>query len=260
MNRIQGQISRNNSDLIQSDLWLGSIMILLVLETTRRAVGIPMVIVTLFFIVHALYANYFFGFLYGPPTSFTKYIDIVFLRTEGIFGIPISVAATYIVLFIVFGAILIRTGAGRLFIDLAIALTGHRTGGPAKASVVASAFLGTVSGSAVANVVTTGSFTIPLMKRLGYRAKFAGAVEAAASSGGQFMPPVMGAVAFIMAERLTHHNLQGNSFATFLFKEDGPEYRGTRLYLKKVAEEKDSDLLHQLRRRASHTAPPRRTA
>jgi TRAP transporter 4TM/12TM fusion protein len=189
-------------DLITSDLWFGSAMILLVLETTRRAVGLPMVLVTAFFIAHSLYANYFFGFFYGPPTSFVKYIDVVFIRSEGIFGIPISVAATYIVLFIMFGAILIRSGAGRLFIDLAIALTGHRTGGPAKASVVASAFLGTVSGSAVANVVTTGAFTIPLMKRLGYRPRFAAAVEACASSGGQITPPIMGAAAFIIAEFL----------------------------------------------------------
>lgn len=192
--------SEREGDLIQSDLWVGSALILLVLEATRRAVGIPMVLVTTFFIVHALYANYFFGFFYGPPTSFTKYIDLVFIRSEGIFGIPMLVASTYIVLFIIFGAILIRSGAGRLFIDLAIALTGHRTGGPAKASVVASALLGTVSGSAVANVVTTGSFTIPLMKKLGYRAKFAAAVEACASSGGQITPPIMGAAAFIIAE------------------------------------------------------------
>jgi TRAP transporter 4TM/12TM fusion protein len=192
--------AEREGDLIDSDLWMGSALILLVMEATRRAVGIPMVLVTAFFVVHALYANYFFSFFYGPPTSFTKYIDIVFVRTEGIFGIPMLVASTYIVLFIMFGAILIRSGAGRLFIDLAIALTGHRTGGPAKAAVVASAFLGTVSGSAVANVVTTGSFTIPLMKKLGYKNKFAGAVEACASSGGQITPPIMGAAAFIIAE------------------------------------------------------------
>jgi len=192
--------NQREGELITSDLWMGSLLILLVMETTRRAVGLPMVLVTAFFVVHALGANYFGGFLYGPPTSFTKYIDVVFIRSEGVFGIPISVAATYIVLFIIFGAVLIRTGAGRMFIDLAIALTGHRTGGPAKASVVASAFLGTVSGSAVANVVTTGSFTIPLMKRLGYRAKFAAAVEACASSGGQITPPIMGAAAFVIAE------------------------------------------------------------
>lgn len=194
------EFTMREGELIESDLWVGSLLILLVLETTRRAVGLPMVLVTLFFCVHALYANHFIGFLYGPPTSFTKFIDVLFIRTEGMFGVPISVAATYIVLFIVFGAILIRTGAGRMFIDLAIALTGHRTGGPAKASVVASAFLGTVSGSAVANVVTTGAFTIPLMRKLGYRPKFAAAVEACASSGGQITPPIMGAAAFIIAE------------------------------------------------------------
>ncbi len=192
--------SQREGELIESDLWMGSLLILLVMETTRRAVGLPMVIVTAFFVVHSLYAHHFFGFLYGPPTSFTKYIDVVFLRSEGVFGIPISVAATFIVLFIIFGSILIRTGAGKMFIDLAIALTGHRRGGPAKASVVASAFLGTVSGSAVANVVTTGSFTIPLMRKLGYKPKFAAAVEACASSGGQITPPIMGAAAFLIAE------------------------------------------------------------
>jgi len=189
-------------ELTATDVWVGIAMVALVMEVTRRAVGIPMVLVTLFFVAHTLYANHFFGIFYGPPTSLHKYIDLVFVRSEGIFGIPILVASTYIVLFIMFGAVLIRSGAGRFFIDLAIALTGHRTGGPAKASVVASAFLGTVSGSAVANVVTTGSFTIPLMKRLGYRPKFAGAVEACASSGGQITPPIMGAAAFIIAEFL----------------------------------------------------------
>lgn len=196
---IQAFVEREG-DLTTADIYVGAAMILLVLEVTRRAVGIPMVLVTVFFIVHALHADSFIGFLYGPPTSFQKYIDVIFVRSEGIFGIPILVASTYIVLFIIFGALLIRSGAGRLFIDLAMALTGHRTGGPAKASVVASAFLGTISGSAVANVVTTGSFTIPLMKKLGYRPKFAGAVEACASSGGQITPPIMGAAAFIIAE------------------------------------------------------------
>jgi TRAP transporter 4TM/12TM fusion protein len=189
-------------ELTQTDVYVGAAMLLLVMEVTRRAVGWPMVAVTLFFAGHALYANKFPGFFFGPPTSFEKYVDLLFMRSEGIFGIPIFVASTYIVLFIIFGAVLIRSGAGRFFIDLAIAMTGHRQGGPAKASVVASAFLGTVSGSAVANVVTTGSFTIPLMKRLGYRPKFAGAVEACASSGGQITPPIMGAAAFIIAEFL----------------------------------------------------------
>jgi TRAP transporter 4TM/12TM fusion protein len=184
------------------DLIVGGLFILLILEVTRRAVGWAMVSITTFFIVHALYANYFPGFFYGPPVRYEKFIDTLFMSSDGIFGIPLHVCATYIVLFIVFGALLIRTGAGRFFIDLAVSLTGHRVGGPAKASAVASGFMGTVSGSAVANVVTTGAFTIPLMRKIGYRPKFAAAVEACASSGGQITPPIMGAAAFIMAEFL----------------------------------------------------------
>lgn len=190
------------ASLETSDIWMGAILVLLVIEATRRTVGWTMVLITAFFVVQTLYANHFPGMLYGPPISFEEFIDVQFVRTDGIFGIPILVASTYIVLFIVFGAILVRSGAGQFFIDLAIALTGHLTGGPAKASVVASAFLGTVSGSATANVVTTGSFTIPMMKRLGYRGQFAAAVEACASSGGQITPPIMGAAAFIIAEFL----------------------------------------------------------
>ncbi len=193
-------------DITQTDLWVGIAYILLVMEATRRAVGWAMVGVTSFFVLQSLFSNHFFGFLYGPPTSLHKYVDVIFMRADGIFGIPLMVVATYIVLFIIFGALLIRSGAGRFFIDLAISLTGHRTGGPAKGAVVASAMMGTVSGSAVANVVTTGSFTIPLMKQLGYRPRFAAAVEACASSGGQITPPIMGAAAFIIAEFL-HVNL-----------------------------------------------------
>ena len=183
-----------------SDIYMGGLLIVLVLETTRRAVGWTMVLITGFFILQTLYSNHFFGMFYGPPVGIEEFVDVQFVRTDGIFGIPILVASTYIVLFILFGAILIRSGAGQFFIDLAVSLTGHRTGGPAKAAVVASAFLGTVSGSATANVVTTGSFTIPMMKRLGYRGRFAAAVEACASSGGQITPPIMGAAAFIIAE------------------------------------------------------------
>ena len=178
------------------------LLLYLVLDGTRRAVGWAMVFVAGFFMMHALFAHKFFGFFYGPPTNLAKYIDTLFMTSDGIFGIPLYVASTYIVLFIIFGGILIRSGVGRFFVDLAIALTGHRTGGPAKAVVVASGMTGTVYGSAVANVVTTGSFTIPLMKNYGYRAKFAAAVEACASSGGQITPPIMGAAAFIMAEFL----------------------------------------------------------
>ncbi len=184
------------------DIIVGSILMFLVLDATRRAVGWAMVFVAGFFMFHALYAHKFFGFFYGPPTRLAKYIDTLFMTSDGIYGIPLYVASTYIVLFIIFGGILIRSGVGRFFVDLAVALTGHRTGGPAKAAVVASGMTGTVYGSAVANVVTTGSFTIPLMKNYGYRAKFAAAVEACASSGGQITPPIMGAAAFIMAEFL----------------------------------------------------------
>jgi TRAP transporter 4TM/12TM fusion protein len=193
-------LQAREGSLDPEDVWVGLVLILLVLESTRRAVGWTMVIITGFFVVHTLYTDYFFGFLYGPPVRLERLVDVQFVRTEGIFGIPILVVSTYILLFILFGAILIRSGAGRFFIDLAVSLTGHRIGGPAKASVVASAFLGTVSGSATANVVTTGAFTIPMMKKLGYRAKFAAAVEACASSGGQITPPIMGAAAFIIAE------------------------------------------------------------
>ncbi|MCY4430984.1 MAG: TRAP transporter permease [Rhodospirillales bacterium] len=189
-------------DITDTDIAVGTLMVVLVLEATRRMVGLAMVAVAGFFVAHALFTQHFPGFLYGPPTSYRKFIDFVFMRTEGIFGIPIYVASTYILLFILFGAILLRSGAGRFFIDFAVSLTGHRIGGPAKASVVASSCLGTVSGSAVANVVTTGPFTIPLMKQLGYRPRFAGAVEACASSGGQITPPIMGAAAFLVAEFL----------------------------------------------------------
>ena len=181
------------------DIIVGSILIFLVLDATRRAVGWAMVMVAGFFMMHALYAHKFFGFFYGPPTRLSKYIDTQFMSSDGIFGIPLYVCSTYIVLSILFGGILIRSGVGRFFVDLAVALTGHRIGGPAKAAVVASGMTGTVYGSAVANVVTTGSFTIPLMKNYGYRAKFAAAVEACASTGGVLLPPIMGSTAFIMA-------------------------------------------------------------
>lgn len=184
------------------DLLAGGVLILIVMEATRRLVGWAMVIITVFFMLHALYAPYFPGFFYGPPVSFPKFIDTLFLSTDGLFGIPLHVCATYIILFIIFGAVLVRSGAGKFFIDLAVALTGRRIGGPAKAAAVASGFMGTISGSAVANVVTTGAFTIPMMKRIGYRPKFAAAVEACASSGGQITPPIMGAAAFLMAEFL----------------------------------------------------------
>ncbi|MGD8790680.1 MAG: TRAP transporter fused permease subunit, partial [Burkholderiales bacterium] len=137
----------------------------------------------------------------------------MYLGTEGIFGIPLYVSATYVMLFILFGALVERTGTGQLFMDFAMSLTGHSAGGPAKVSCITSGMFGTVSGSAVANVMTTGTFTIPLMKRIGYSPAFAGAVEAVASTGGQIMPPIMGATAFIMAEFLGISYLSVAAFA-----------------------------------------------
>jgi len=189
-------------DLTDMDLYVGTVMIILLMEATRRAVGWAMVVIAGFFLIQTAFSDHFFGIFYGPPSSWFTMVDYLFMRENGIYSIPIMVMATYIFLFILFGAILVRSGAGRFFINVALALTGARVGGPAKASVVSSCLMASVSGSAVANVVTTGSFTIPLMKRIGYRPYFAGAVEACSSSGGQIMPPVMGAAAFVIAEFL----------------------------------------------------------
>lgn len=189
-------------DLSTWDIVAGSILVVLLLEATRRSVGWAMVFIVVFFLAQTAFSDYFFWIFYGPPTSWDTMMDFFFMRQDGIYGIPLMVMATYIFLFILFGAILVRSGAGRFFINVALALTGSKVGGPAKASVVSSCLMASVSGSAVANVVTTGSFTIPLMKRIGYRPHFAGAVEACASSGGQIMPPIMGAAAFIIAEFL----------------------------------------------------------
>jgi TRAP transporter 4TM/12TM fusion protein len=188
--------------LTTSDIWTGTIFIALVLEATRRTVGWSMVLTSLFFLLQAVYADHFPLVFYGPPTSWRTLVDNLFFQEIGIFGVPIAVMASYIVLFLLFSALLVRSGGGEYFVALAFSLTGRRPGGPAKAAVVSSALFGTVSGSAVANVMTTGTFTIPLMKRVGYRPAFAGGVEAVASSGGQIMPPVMGAAAFILAEFL----------------------------------------------------------
>jgi len=191
---------QRQGDLTQVDIWAGTVFLLLLLEATRRAVGWAMVAIAAFFLLQTAFSDRFFGIFYGPPSDLFTIIDYLFMRENGVFGIPLMVMATYIFLFILFGAILVRSGAGRFFINVAMALTGSKVGGPAKASVVSSCLMASVSGSAVANVVTTGSFTIPLMKRVGYRSYFAAAVEACASSGGQIMPPIMGAAAFVIAE------------------------------------------------------------
>ncbi len=184
------------------DIVFGALTILLVLEAARRMTGWALPIIAGAFVFYALFGNYFPAPLTIRRTHPLTLIDHMFLTPQAVFGTPTGVSATFVYLFILFGAFLEKTGGGRFFIDLAMALVGRFTGGAAKVAVVSSALFGTISGSSVANVYGTGTFTIPLMKRFGYNANFAGAVEAAASTGGQIMPPVMGAAAFIMAEFL----------------------------------------------------------
>ena len=189
------------------DTLVGSAAIFLVLEATRRTVGWPMVIITGFFIIHTVFGNYFPGLLNSPPTPWIRFVDVTF-SDIALFSLPLMVVSSFIILFLLFSSFLIRTGAGNFFINLAYSIAGRLTGGPAKTAVLASAFMGTLSGSGVANVVATGSFTIPLMKSVGYRPLFAGAVETVASTGGILMPPIMGAAAFIIAQFLSVPYLQ----------------------------------------------------
>ena len=186
--------------LTPTDFYIGIAAILLVLEATRRTVGLPITIIAALFMVYALFGPYMPGFLAHRGLDLESLIQTMFFTTEGILGTPLGVSSTFIFLFLLFGAFLVKTGVGQYFNDLAVAVAGKATGGPAKVAIFSSALQGTISGSSVANVVTSGSFTIPMMKKLGYRKEFAGAVEAAASTGGQLMPPIMGAAAFLMVE------------------------------------------------------------
>ncbi|HWK23516.1 MAG TPA: TRAP transporter permease [Ureibacillus sp.] len=186
--------------ITQMDFIVGLIVILLVLEAARRAVGLPIAIIATLFFGYALFGRHMPDFLAHRGQSLEQMVNLMYFSTDGILGTPISVSATYIFAFLLFGAFLVKTGVGQYFNDLAIAIAGKLVGGPAKVAIFSSALQGTISGSSVANVVTSGSYTIPLMKRLGYKKEFAGAVEAAASTGGQLMPPIMGAAAFLMVE------------------------------------------------------------
>ncbi|BCV24515.1 TRAP transporter permease [Gelria sp. Kuro-4] len=185
-----------------TDQVVGAVAMILLLEAGRRIVGKELSIMAIVFMLYAYLGPHLPSFLAHRGYPITRLIDHMYISSEGIFGIPLGVAATYIFLFILFGSFLQETGLGEMFTNLAIALAGGSPGGPAKVAVVASGLLGMINGSAAANVVTTGTFTIPLMKSVGYKPHFAGAVEAVASTGGQIMPPVMGAAAFIMAEFL----------------------------------------------------------
>ncbi|MCM3398767.1 TRAP transporter permease [Oceanobacillus profundus] len=179
---------------------IGGVAVLLVLEAARRAVGMPITIIAGLFLVYAIFGPFMPGMLAHRGLSFQQLIQSMFFTTEGILGTPLQVSSTYIFLFLLFGAFLVQTGVGNYFNDLAISIAGRRIGGPAKVAIFSSALNGTISGSSVANTVTTGAYTIPMMKKLGYKKDFAGAVEAAASTGGQIMPPIMGAAAFLMIE------------------------------------------------------------
>jgi TRAP transporter 4TM/12TM fusion protein len=182
-----------------TDLVTGALAILLVLELARRATGYGLVTVCTLALGYAFAGPYLPGFLAHRGYGVTRLIEHIYLSTEGLWGVPLGVSADFVYLFVLFGAVLDVAGGGALLIALANRIAGRTRGGPAKTAAVASAFMGSLSGSAVANVVTTGTFTIPLMRRAGFRPFFAGAIEAAASTGGQIMPPVMGAGAFILA-------------------------------------------------------------
>ena len=194
-----GSLAERSGDPLTRDLLFGALTILVVLEITRRVAGITLPVIGAAFLAYAYYGRFMPGPLIHRGYSIERIVAHTYLTTEGIFGIPLGVSATFVVVFIIFGAFLEVTGIGDWFIDLAYGATGWTTGGPAKTSVLASGFMASLNGSAVANTATTGAFTIPLMKRTGFEKRYAAAVEAAASSGGQIMPPVMGAGAFIMS-------------------------------------------------------------
>ena len=191
----------------EMDLIVGAFAILLVLEGARRSIGPPLPLISFFVLINCYLGPYFLDipgldFFAHRGYSVSRIIEHMYLGTEGIYGIPLGVVATFVFHFVLFGIFISKTGLGQLFMDIAMAIAGWSSGGPAKVSVISSGFLGSISGSSIANTVTTGAFTIPLMKRVGYMPQFAGAVEAASSTGGQLMPPIMGAAAFIMAEFL----------------------------------------------------------
>ncbi|WP_236179524.1 MULTISPECIES: TRAP transporter permease [Pseudomonas] len=198
----EADLIQRSGDLTIADTVIGLVLIALVFEAARRVMGIALPVICGLFLAYGLFGEYLPGDLAHRGYGFDQIINQLSFGTEGLYGTPTYVSATYIFLFILFGAFLEQAGMIKLFTDFAMGLFGHKLGGPAKVAVASSALMGTITGSGIANVVTTGQFTIPLMKRFGYRAAFAGGVEATSSMGSQLMPPVMGAVAFIMAETI----------------------------------------------------------
>ena len=184
------------------DMIVGTVVVLLVLEATRRTLGPALPVLCVIFIVYGLAGPWMPGPLRHKGLTYEILIDQTVFTSEGLFGIPLGVAASYVILFIIFGAFLEKSGAGQFFMHLANAVAGAQRGGPGKVAVVSSSLFGTISGSAVANVMVDGWLTIPMMKRTGFKPEAAAAIEATASTGGQIMPPVMGAASFVMAEFL----------------------------------------------------------
>ncbi|MBI4588712.1 MAG: TRAP transporter permease [Candidatus Rokubacteria bacterium] len=184
------------------DLAAGVILTLAVMEACRRAVSPGLALIALAFVAYGYFGQLIPGRFGHPGIPFDELVEVIFLSTEGIFGIPLGVSATYAFLFVLFGGFIMRLGLMSLFADLALAVAGSTSGGPAKVAIVCSALFGTISGSGIANAITTGSFTVPLMVRVGYKPHFAAGIESAASMGGNIMPPVMGAAAFVMADFL----------------------------------------------------------
>ncbi|MDR1943657.1 MAG: TRAP transporter permease [Synergistaceae bacterium] len=196
------EIARRGAAPLPREIYLGVAAIVLVVEGGRRVVGNVLPCLSMFFLAYCYFGNYAPGMFQIRGYSLSRIIQHMYLTPEGIFGIALGVSSTFVIVFIIFGAFLSESGGARFFNELALSLAGAAPGGPAKVAVVASGLLGTINGSSVANVATTGTFTIPLMKKVGYAPYYAGAVEACASTGGQLMPPIMGAGAFIMSEFL----------------------------------------------------------
>lgn len=194
------EIADRYGALTPLEFWFGIGAVIVVLEATRRAIGWPIVILSIIFLVYAYVGNHLPGGAAHRGYSLERIISQLYLGGGGVFGTPLGVSATFVILIVIFGAALEQSGAGKVLMDIATGLTGRSRGGPAKAAVVGSSLMGMISGTAVANVLTTGTVSIPLMKRTGYRPETAGAIEAVASTGGQLVPPVMGAAAFLMAD------------------------------------------------------------
>ncbi|TNF47261.1 TRAP transporter permease [bacterium] len=197
----EGIAGRQGAPIVR-DLVIGMALVIILLEAARRVIGPALTIIASMFTLYVFYAEYMPDFMAFKSASFSKYVGKISMQTEGIYGIPLDVSATIVFLFVLFGTMLERAGGGRFFIELALSLLGRFKGGPAKAAIVGSGLTGLVSGSSIANIVTTGTFTIPLMKKIGYPPTKAAAIEVAASTDGQIAPPIMGAAAFIIAEYL----------------------------------------------------------